>query len=94
MVGNSEATKLRSIGEKSPFHSLTCEKANRRRKLVQTPVGVEKSRFTARFLSLLASWLVARLVSSGQVHAVAICGVGLQLRNRTSRFRFCAVAAR
>src|SRR5437660_6208367 len=32
------------------------------------------------------------LVSSGQVHAVAICGVGLQRRNRTSRFRFCAVA--
>ena len=46
------------------------------------------------FLFLLVSWLFASLVSSGQVHAVAICGVGLQLRNRTSRFRFCAVAAR
>ncbi len=34
------------------------------------------------------------LVSPDQVHAVAIWGVGLQLRNRTSRFRFCAVAAR
>jgi len=34
-------------------------------------------------------WLVARLVSSGQVHALEICGVGLQLRNRSSRFRFC-----
>ena len=62
--------------------------------LTLTGVSVEKSRFTARFLSLLASWLIASLVSPDQVHAVAICGVGLPLRNRTSRFRFCTVAAR
>src|SRR5438128_1385350 len=55
---------------------------------------LKKSGFTARFLSLLACWLVASLVSPDQVHAVAICGVGLPLRNRTSRFRFCTVAAR
>src|SRR6266542_4064491 len=46
------------------------------------------------FLSLPVSWLFASFVSSGQVHAVAICGVDLLRRNRTSRFRFCAVAAR
>jgi hypothetical protein len=46
------------------------------------------------FLSLPVSWLFASFVSSGQVHAVAIWGVDLPLRNRTSRFRFCAVAAR
>jgi hypothetical protein len=62
--------------------------------IAKSPVSVEKPRFTARFLALLASWLIAFLVSPDQVHAVAICGVGLQLRNRTSRFRFCAVAAR
>ena len=76
------------------LHSSTPKKAKGKRKFAQSPVSVEKSLFTTRFLSLLVSWLFASLVSSGQVHAVAICGVGLQLRNRTSRFRFCAVAAR
>ena len=60
----------------------------------RTGVSVEKSRFTTCFLSLLVSWLFGSLVFSGQVHAVAICGVRLQLRNRTRRFRFWAVAAR
>jgi hypothetical protein len=62
--------------------------------LTQSGMSVEKTRFTTHVLSLLVSWLFPSLVFSGQVHAVAICGVGLQLRNRTSRFRFCAVAAR
>ena len=57
-------------------------------------VGVENLGSSHAFLSLVVSWLFASLVSSGQAHAVAICGVGLQLRNRTNRFRFCAVAAR
>jgi hypothetical protein len=78
----------------SPFRSLTPKKANKRRKLVQTPVSVEKSRFTEMLFVPAGLWLFASLVFSGQVHAVAICGVGLRLRNRTSRFRFCAVAAR
>jgi hypothetical protein len=62
--------------------------------LLKYPVSAEESRFTTRFLPLLASWLVASLVSSDQVYAVAIRGVGLLLRNRTSRFGFCGVAAR
>ena len=56
-------------------------------------VSVEKSQFTTRFF-VPASLLVIRFFRSGQVHAVAICGFGLQLRNRTSRFRFCTVAAK
>src|SRR5215469_14601204 len=78
----------------SPKRLMTSMAAKKRRTLMLSPVSVEKSRFTTRFLYLLVFWLFASLVSSGQVHAVAICGVGLQLRNRTSRFRFCAVAAR
>src|SRR5436309_3086226 len=49
---------------------------------VQTPVSVEKSRFTTRFFVPSGLLVIRFLVSSGQVHAVAICGVGLQLRNR------------
>jgi hypothetical protein len=53
-----------------------------------------------RLLAIVAGILMARRHlnttddSLGQAHAVAICGVDLPLRNRTSRFRFCAVAAR
>jgi hypothetical protein len=61
---------------------------------VTTPVSVEKSRSPSRFPPPAGLWLIASVVSPRQVHAVAICGVGLPLRNRTSRFRFCAVAAR
>jgi len=43
---------------------------------------------------VLVFWLFASLVSLGLVHAVAICEVGLELRNRTRRFWFYAVAAR
>ena len=77
-----------------PISLIDPKKANKRRKLVQTPVSVEKSRFTEMLFVPAGLWLFASLVFSGQVHAVAICGVGLRLRNRTSRFRFCAVAAR
>jgi hypothetical protein len=38
------------------------ELANKKRKVVTSPVSVEKSRFTARFLSLLVSWLFVSLV--------------------------------
>src|SRR5207244_2617633 len=83
-----QPTALKSTGvEKSPSHKQPSPERNRLCLL-------KKSGFTARFLSLLACGLVASLVSPDQVHAVAICGVGLLLRNRTSRFRFCTVAAR
>jgi len=64
------------VGETSPYHSLTAKKANKKRKVATWPVSVEKCRFTTRFFALLVSWLLASLVSSGEVHAVAICGVG------------------
>ena len=53
-----------------------------------------QAREESLFLSLPVSRSFAFFFSSGQVHAVAICGVDLRLRNRTRRFRFCAVAAR
>jgi hypothetical protein len=55
MVGQPEAIgappgkKSRQVGEKSLFHSLTRILANKRRKLVQTPVGVEKVRLQKVF---------------------------------------------
>src|SRR5438552_16346459 len=55
---------------------------------------LKKSGLRHAFCPFWACGLVASLVSPDQVHAVAICGVGLLLRNRTSRFRFCTVAAR
>ena len=81
----------RGCGAPSAHDYLLSQSA---RQLSINRVPVEKSRFTTRFFPLPVSWLFSSFVSSGQVHAVAICGVDLPLRNRTSRFRFCAVAAR
>src|SRR5262249_55473858 len=57
-------------------------------------VSVEKPLAHGALSSLPVSCLFTSLVPSGKVHAVAICWVGLQRRKRTSRLRFCAVAAR
>src|SRR5580765_8790501 len=76
------------------LHSSTSKKANKRRTLVKSPVSGEKLWVCSRPFALLPAWLLASLASLNRVHAVAGSGVGLARRNRTSRFRFCAVAAR
>ena len=75
-------------------NSLTRILANKKRKVVRTPVSGEKLWVCSRPFALLPAWLLASLASLNRVHAVAGSGVGLARRNRTSRFRFCAVAAR
>src|SRR5580765_3876907 len=62
--------------------------------LLLTGVFGEKLWVCSRPFALLPAWLLASLASLNRVHAVAGSGVGLARRNRTSRFRFCAVAAR
>src|SRR5262249_37015536 len=54
---------------------------------------LKNSGHAARF-SPYACRVIRFFVSSWCVQAVAISGAGLQLRNRTSRLRFCTVAAR
>ena len=61
--------------------------------LLKTGVGVEKLASKTRFPS--GEFLPIRVFLLVVVaYALAIAGCALMLRNRTSRFRFCATAAR
>ena len=85
------------------YRQLTCKiryerlssdkKVSQKRRLVLSPVSVENLGFMTRFCRFWPLGLFASLVSSGQGSCSDLRG-RLQPRNRTSRFRFCTVAAR
>jgi hypothetical protein len=69
------------------------ERDNCRNQVLLTGVCVEKVPSPLRFS--FGTFLCVFLVLWGLLtHAVAVWSSGLRVRNRTSRFRFCAVAAR
>ena len=83
----------RRVGVDPTRYPAILWRGKKQRKLVQSPVGVEKLRFTARFSLTALVWMFSFFFSSCHIHAVAICGDGL-LRNRINRLMFCAAAAR
>jgi hypothetical protein len=73
--------------------SSDCRRLGTMRLLVKNQVGVEKLGSKTRFPS--GEFLPIRVFLLVVVaYALAIAGCALMLRNRTSRFRFCATAAR
>jgi hypothetical protein len=72
----------------------TCEPARQRAyALAKTPAFAQSQRDRPKVEALFAE-LISTSLALFRAQAVAASGVGLKLRNRTSRLRFCTVAAR